>query len=227
METVLVIAAHPDDEILGCGAVMAKHINDGDQLTCVILGSGVTSRSASSSNHDLELMQLRESTVKAHKCIGNDNLIFLDYPDNKFDSVPLLDLVQDLEGVTREINPTMIYTHHWSDVNVDHRLTFDAVSAIARSMPGQTIQEIRHFEIVSSTNWSLQSGSSQFHPNLFVDITDFMESKKDALICYKSEMRDFPHTRSLESIDALAAYRGSSVGTYRAEAFEVSRRIIK
>ena len=227
MEKVIVIAAHPDDEILGCGGVISKHILEGDFVVCLIMGTGITSRLNEDNNQSDALQELNQAARRAHKVLGTHELRLLDYPDNRFDEVPLLKLVHNIELIHREIQPTLVYTHHWSDVNIDHRLTCDAVMAATRSFPSQTVQEVRHFEVLSSTNWSFSSASTQFKPNLFVDVSDQMSSKNSALAAYFSEMRDYPHSRSLEAVDSLAKYRGSTIGVSHAEAFEVSRRLIK
>ena len=227
LETVIVIAAHPDDEILGCGGAISKHILDGDFVACVVMGTGIASRLHEVSTNAEGIRKLRESARNAHEILGTHDLRLLDNPDNRFDEVTLLDLVQQIEGINLKLQPTLVYTHHWSDVNVDHRIVCDAVAAASRSVPGQSINEVRHFEVLSSTNWSFSSGATQFKPNLFVDISKHVKEKIRALEAYGSEMREYPHSRSLEASEALAMFRGSTAGVARAEAFEVSRRIIR
>lgn len=222
---ILVIAAHPDDEVLGCGGTIARHGSEGDDVTVLILGEGVTSRSKErgSGLKDPGISGLKVSAEKAGKILGAKKVITFDLPDNRFDTIPLLDVIKKVEGVKGNISPQVIYTHHYGDLNIDHRVTFQAVLTACRPVDGESVSEIYSFEIPSSTEWSVPYS---FAPNVFMDISKTIEKKIEALRCYKSELRESPHPRSEEMVRKLAVYRGSMSGINHAEAF-VAIRIIK
>lgn len=218
-KTVLVVAAHADDEVLGCGGTVIRHVANGDVVHAVFLADGVTSRR----DTDAENIRRRtEAAAVAHGLLGLRSARYLDFPDNRLDSLPLLDIVQKLEEAVQTLLPDTIYTHHYGDLNVDHRIAHDAVMTACRPVPGNTVKEILAFEIVSSTEWG-RTGDKPFVPQLYVDITDFLEVKIKALEAYRLEMRMPPHSRSVEHMRTLAAHRGNSVGVGAAEAFMVTR----
>lgn len=221
--TVLVVAAHPDDEVLGCGGTIAWHTRRGDRASLLVLGEGVTSRSTGDVGS--ALAELKGNARCAAEILGIADLFFRDFPDNRFDSVPLLDLVKAVEEVKERVLPDVIYTHHWGDLNVDHRLTFDAVLAAFRPLPGERVREMWAFEVPSATGWGSPSGASAFVPACFVDISATLDRKIAALKAYCGEIRDYPHPRSPEALRALAEYRGSQTGVDAAEAMALIRMI--
>ncbi len=224
--SVLVIAAHPDDEVLGCGGAIARHIEEGDSVTVVILGEGIASRAGTPESTVKKLQEaLYKDAHKANTILGVKDLILKGLPDNQFDSVPLLSVVHEIESVIHEVNPTVIYTHHGSDTNVDHRVVSEAVAAAVRPMPDNAIEEVRAFEVPSSSEWNFTR--PLFRPQVFVALTEKQLKKKiTAMNAYKSEVRAFPHPRSPEYLESLARVRGGQSGTNAAEAFElVYRRI--
>lgn len=214
---ILVVAAHPDDEVLGAGGAMAKHVKNGDKVSVIILGQGMFSREEKEQTAKLD--QLQSDSKNALSKLGVSDIQFLDFPDNSFDSVPLLKIVKAVEKKLQETKPATIYTHHFSDLNVDHRMTFRAVLTAARPI-NQHVKKILCFEIPSSTEWSSESF---FQPNYFVDVSDTIEQKIDSLKEYKTEMRDFPHSRSIEYVEALAKVRGGAANMKAAEAFILIR----
>lgn len=225
-KSVLVIAAHPDDEVLGCGGTIARLVSEGIQVNVIIAAQGITSRrdiAEGQMHRELEL--LRNQSREAHKKLGVTSAFFLDFPDNKLDAIPLLDLVWEIERIINIANPGSIYTHQSSDVNVDHQRLHEAVLAATRPQPGNSILETFYFEIPSNTEWRFSGDSLNFSPNYFVDITKFIDNKIDALKSYESEMRPHPHPRSYVSVERLSEWRGSIVGVLNAEAFEVGRII--
>ena len=145
-------------------------------------------------------------------------------PDNRFDSVDLLDVVRLVEAEIARVRPTLVLTHHHGDVNVDHRVTHEAVLAATRPVPGGTVATVLAFEVPSSTEWGF-SAATAFSPTVFVDVADTLQDKLDALSEYGSEMREFPHPRSAEAVRALATWRGATAGVAAAEAFQVVRAI--
>lgn len=218
-KTVLVVAAHADDEVLGCGGTLAKHVAAGDKVHVVFVADGVTSRGGT--GHE-DLVRRQRATESARNILGISTMAFLDLPDNRLDSLPLLDIVQPLEAIIGKLAPEILYTHHYGDLNVDHRLVHQAAMTACRPLPGSTVREILAFEVMSSTEWS-SPGLAPFLPNFFVDISAHLESKMQALEAYAVEMRVPPHSRSMEHIRCLARHRGNCVGVDAAEAFMVMR----
>lgn len=222
---ILVIAAHPDDEVLGCGATIAKHIAKGDQVHVLILAEGLTSR-AIKRDRDLEknaLSDLAIAAKKANDILGVSSLELLNFPDNRMDGVDLLDVVKVVENFIDKYIPSRIYTHFHNDVNVDHRIVHNAVVTATRPLPGQAVKEVLTFEVMSSTEWQITG--DRFRPNWFEKIDDYLSKKLEALHAYASEMRDWPHSRSYQAIEHLAKLRGATIGVEAAEAFELCRGI--
>lgn len=214
--TVLVVAAHPDDEILGCGGTIARHANQGDVIHIVIVAEGETSRD----NEDASAAtRLHAAAASAARTLGAEPPVHLGLPDNRLDSIALLDVVKEIEKIVDRVSPSIVYTHHGGDLNIDHRVVHQAVITACRPLPGSSIRAVRCFETVSSTEWASDSSGAPFQPTHYVNIDEFMTVKLKALEYYEMEMRPFPHARSLEAIDALARLRGSQVGWQAAEAF--------
>ncbi len=225
---ILVVAAHPDDEVLGCGATIAQHISKGDRVEVLILAEGITSRTAERSplKHQKQLASLSIAAHKANKILGVKRLHLHGFPDNRMDSVARLDIVKIVEQTLVRLKPAIVYTHHAGDVNIDHRRAFEAVMTACRPLPGNSVKKILCFETVSSTEWQL-SPSNAFIPNWYVDVTRTLPKKMKALKAYVSEMRPWPHARSFKAIEHLARWRGASVGVPAAESFMLVRRIVR
>lgn len=223
-ETVLVIAAHPDDEILGLGATVARHSAAGDAVHSVILAEGATSRDVQRDNgiRRVELMELQQSAANAAAVLGARPPVMLGLPDNRLDSCDLLDIIKKIDAVVGELRPSVVYTHHPGDLNVDHRITCEATLVACRPLPGSPVRAIYAFETVSATEWAPQRA---FLPNHFVDAAPTWERKIAALSAYAAEMHPFPHARSVQAVEALATWRGSSVGLAKAEAFQIIRQL--
>jgi N-acetylglucosamine malate deacetylase 1 len=221
---ILVIAAHPDDEVLGCGGTIARHIKEGDSVHVLFLGDGVSSRGDS----DTKLITKRkESAVKACEVLGANIVSFEKFPDNMFDSAWLLDIVRVVESAKKEICPQIIYTHSGGDLNIDHRITCQAVLTAFRPQPDERFFEIRAFEINSSTEWSSSAIIPPFIPDTFVDISQYLEKLLNAYSCYADEIREEPHARSLNALKIAALRRGREAGLHAAEAFMTLRRIFR
>jgi LmbE family N-acetylglucosaminyl deacetylase len=218
---VLIIAAHADDEVLGCGGTIARHTAEGDTVHVVFMADGVGSRDQIEAT---ALTKRNEARDAALRILGVSHWYALDFPDNRLDSTPLLDVVKALEPIIQHVAPEIIYTHHYGDLNVDHRITHQAVMTACRPQPGSTVREILTFEIMSSTEWA-SPGLAPFIPNTYIDISNFLHTKIQALTAYELEMRPAPHSRSIAHLEILAQHHGYCVGVKAAEAFMVMRSL--
>lgn len=223
---VLVIAAHPDDEILGCGATSARLVREGHEVHFAILGEGMTSRHPNRSEADAsQLAALHQQAHAAAAKVGVKNLSLHSLPDNRLDTVPLLDVVKIVEDLVTRFEPEAIYTHHSGDLNVDHGIVHRAVLTATRPTAGQPVRDIYAFEVPSSTEWAFQRIEPAFRPNVFVEIAQTIDAKIAAMECYETERRKFPHPRSPEALRAIATRWGSVAGCAVAEAFELVRSV--
>ena len=222
---ILVVAAHPDDEILGVGGTILRHVNEGDTVHVLILAEGMTSRMQ---NDDVEcpgLSELHESAAKVAKSLGVEKLSMANFPDNRMDSIPLLTIVKRIEKETESFVPDTVYTHYGGDVNIDHKLSHDAVVTAFRPLPGTLTSDIYFFETPSSTEWQMSEPGKLFIPNCYIDISAYVKKKIEVLHCYDSEMRRYPHPRSYKGIEIKAMQRGAEIGCEYAEAFAIGRII--
>jgi len=233
---ILVVAAHPDDEILGMGGTILKHSKQRDVIKVIFLATGITSRKHSSYRNVpvydvkkeenkkmlLEIQKLRNDAKKACELLGVKNIAFYDLPDNEMDSIPLLKIVKIIEKEIFHFKPEIVYTHHHGDLNVDHRLAFEATLTACRPI-GNQVKEIICFEVPSSTEWNFPSS---FRPNYFVDITNQKDKKIQAMKMYKNEIKIFPHPRSAKNLKVIFERWGSVSGLKNAEAFEIIRKIV-
>ena len=224
---ILVIAAHPDDEVLGCGASMAKWGSQGDQVHVLILAEGATSRSVmrSRQEHVEELSALGKAAQKAGEILGVASVTLMEFPDNRMDSVDRLEIVKAIENFVERYRPHTVVTHHAGDVNIDHRLTHEAVFTACRPQPTNPVKRLLAFEVPSSTEWTPSGSLPPFTPQHFEDISKTLPHKLRALDEYNSEMRSWPHPRSFQAVEHLARLRGASVGCEAAEAYMVMRSI--
>lgn len=226
MSKILVVAAHPDDEVLGLAGTIKKKTDNGDKAYCVILGEGMTSRGERREDTPEECVNtLHRQTLQAAKIVGFDEVYFSNLPDNRFDSVDLLDIIKIVDAYVQRIKPDVIYTHHYGDLNIDHRKTFEAVITACRPVGEYCVREIYCFETPSSTEWNFQYGNNTFKPNVFVDIEATIKEKLAAMACYETELREYPHPRSLKALEVIAARWGTVVGKKYAEAFELIRKV--
>lgn len=228
---ILVVVAHPDDELLGLGATMHKLIhNHNCRVRTVILGEGITSRS---NERDLEkwseqLKTHRNNIETARKVIGYESVGIYDFPDNRFDTVALLDLIKVIEKEKKDFQPDIIFTHHGGDLNIDHQRTFEAVFTATRPMEHEIVESIITFETPSGTEWSPSTKPMKFSPNLYIEISEEnLNAKIKGMESYEFEKRAYPHPRSSKALQVFAQYRGNTVGKKFAEAFMVVRCILK
>ncbi|MEO1958904.1 MAG: PIG-L deacetylase family protein [Nautiliaceae bacterium] len=218
MKRFLIVAAHPDDEVLGCFGTAKRLINEGYEGYTLILGEGKRARGA-----DDELDILKKEIKRANDVIGIKEVFSFNFADNAFDSVRLLDIVKVVEKVVDEVKPEIIFTHYEKDLNIDHQITYKATITATRPMVECVVKEIYSFEVLSSTEWNYPLS---FSPDTFFDVSETIEYKIRAMSKYKSELREFPHPRSLEGIELNARQWGMRVGVEAAEAFKCVRRIV-
>ena len=229
MARVLVIGAHPDDEVLGCGGTIARHAYYGDQVFIAILAEGMMARAdqLKDSSYRDALDKLKADSKRASTILGANEIHHYDFPDNRMDSVDLLDVIKTVEECIGRFKPDVIYTHHGGDLNIDHAIVAKAVVTASRPLPDRVVPEVYAFEVLSSTEWEFSSDGDFFHPNCFIAIEKFLDKKIQAMSAYGTEMASFPHPRSVEAIKALALRRGSQSGLKAAEAFRLLRKISK
>lgn len=218
---VLAIVAHPDDEILGAGGTLARHAAEGSEVHIAFLADGVGARG----DDKLAADRRAKAARLAASLLGAREPEFLGFPDNRLDALDLLDITRALEQILKKVAPSKIYTHHAGDLNIDHALCHRAVLTACRPLPGSTVRRIYAMEVPSSTEWASPQLGDAFMPTRFVDISATQAIKRRALEAYSEEMRAFPHPRSFEAVNALAAWRGASAGLRCAEAFMVVREI--
>jgi LmbE family N-acetylglucosaminyl deacetylase len=216
-KNVLVVAAHPDDEVLGVGGTIKKLIHNGYKVTTVIIAKG----------RKEEENRIKELMLKANHQLGVEEVIFFELPNLLLETLPLHEINKYIEDLLDKYEPSIIFTHHYGDLNNDHQILFQSVLTAARPLPGREPVEILCFETVSSSEWSQHTNDKEFKPNYFVDITDTIDEKLKSLQNYAMEMRPFPHPRSYDGIIYLARVRGMTVGVEYAEAFEIIRRVWK
>lgn len=228
MKKILVIAAHPDDEVLGCGGTIAKHVRNGDEVHVLILAEGITSRDNTkvSETSRADIAKLKNAANEAHRILGSSSIKLMDFPDNRMDSVDLLDVIKVVENEINDKMPEIVYTHHHSDLNIDHRITHQTVFTACRPEPGAIVKKIYCFEVASSTEWQAPMAGVPFIANTFVDISKTLDKKLSALKAYNSEMKPWPHSRSIKAVEHLARWRGASAGFEAAEAFVLSKNLI-
>jgi N-acetylglucosamine malate deacetylase 1 len=222
---VLVIAAHPDDEVLGCGGTLAKLAARGCSVNIAFLADGVTSRLARPEEHARDLAARRLAAHEAAAVLGAKVIGFGEMPDNRLDTVALLDIVRAVEGLIAQVIPDTVFTHFCADLNVDHRRVCEAVVTACRPQRGHPVRRLLCFEVPSSTEWALAGSAPAFAPNWFEDITATLETKLAALACYHAELREASHPRSRAAVATLARWRGATCGTEAAEAFVLGREL--
>lgn len=229
-QKILVVVAHPDDELLGLGATMNKLITEQNcTVRVIILGEGITSRSdkRNSEQWSEELKIHRSNIESARKAIGYESVGIYDFPDNRFDTVALLDIIKVIEKEKEDFQPEIIFTHHGGDVNIDHQRTFEAVITATRPMEQEFVKTVITFETPSGTEWIASSDPRKFTPNLFIRVSqENLRAKIKGMESYEFEKRAYPHPRAPKALEILAQYRGLSFGIKYAESFCIIRSIL-
>jgi len=235
---ILVIAAHPDDEVLGMGATIKKFTKAGDKVKIVIMSTGIAARRSTdfqnNTNYKVtkkeqkiiekQIKRIRIQSTKSAKILGVNDIEFLDFPDNEMDTISNLQITKSIESTIQKFKPDKIFTHSYSDINIDHRLIYEATITATRPNSRYSVNEVYSFEIPSSTEWFFPTS---FQPNIFVDVSKELSSKIKAMSMYKSELQKFPHPRSLEALEYIAKRWGSVSGFLAAEAFYLVRQLRK
>ena len=225
MKKILVFAAHPDDELLGLGATIRRLSNEGAIARAVIMAEGISSRSEKRSDADRkELEELQEDSRKAASIIGYKSIDFCGLPDNRMDGMELLDVIKIVCSYVDKYDPDTIFTHHHGDLNIDHRITCEAVLTACRPTGNNRVQRIYSIETPSSTEWNFNY-AEPFRPNVFFDVSDTMKAKIDGMACYRTESTEYPHPRSAEALRSLGRQRGTASGFKMAEAFVLLREL--
>lgn len=219
--SVLVLAAHPDDEVLGCGGTMAALAERGHDVHVVFFTGGEGARGAAAN----PISERQAAARKACHLLGAHPPVFNDLPDNELDTVSRLQVTRLIEAEIHRIKPSIIFTHSSGDVNIDHRRVYEATIPACRPQNGNSVKTILFFEVPSSTEWQMPTSSSNFHPNWFYDINKHLETKISALQCYSRELRKWPHPRSVRGVRNLAEWRGATIGVHAAEAFVLGRHL--
>lgn len=222
MKKILIVAAHPDDEVLGCGGTVARLIKEGHEVYTLILGEGITSRDETRivEKRKKEICRLKRQIHQANEVIGVKEVFIHDFPDNRFDSLPLLEIVKKIEKIKNKVKPDILFTHNEQDLNIDHSIVFRAVLAATRPTVNEPVKEVYSFEVLSSSEWNF---SVNFNPDVFYDISGTMTQKISAMKKYQKELRQYPHPRSLRGIRIKAESWGMKVGVKFAEAFKTVR----
>jgi len=233
---VLVIAAHPDDEVLGMGGTITKYVKNGDSVKIIIMATGVFSRRSSDNMNasvyevdksilekmSKQVQNLQKDAIKASKIMGIKHIEFLDFPDNEMDKKSNLEITKKIESMILEFKPDIVFTHSQHDVNIDHRMIYDATITATRPFSKFKVKEVISFEVPSSTEWYFPS---KFSPNMFIDINEELTTKIKALSAYKTEINEFPHPRSVEGVEVIAKHWGTVSGFNAAEAFCIVRQL--
>ena len=226
MKNVLVFAAHPDDELLGLGGTVRRLVNEGVTVRAVIMAEGITSRSESRDQADKnELAELKEDARRAAEIIGYKSIEFCDLPDNRMDGMELLDVINIVSKYVEKYQPDTVFTHHHGDLNIDHRITCEAVLTACRPVVDYCVKRIYTFETPSSSEWNYNY-SEPFTPNIYFDVTDTLDAKVKGMACYRTESTSYPHPRSSEGLYILGKTRGTNVGFEMAEAFMLLRECV-
>jgi N-acetylglucosamine malate deacetylase 1 len=218
---VLVVAPHPDDEVLGCGGAIARHTVQGDQVQVLVMTRGAP---------DIypldDEAEVRQEAQAAHAILGVSDTYFLDFPAPKLDTIPAHQLADAIATMIRHYQPQIVYLPHRGDIHLDHQKVYQATLVAARPINQCSVRQLLCYETLSETEWAPPWSDTAFVPNIFIDITDYLDLKLKAMHCYQSELQNAPHPRSLQAIETLAKQRGSTVSVSAAEAFMLVRHII-
>jgi LmbE family N-acetylglucosaminyl deacetylase len=219
-KSILVIAPHPDDEVLGCGGAIARHTDGGDDVHVVAV-----TRADPALYPDDDEAAFRQEVQAAHQLLGVASTIYLDFPAPRLDTIAGYQLADAIAQIIRQIQPHTLYLPHHGDLHSDHQRVYQAALVAARPINGCSVRQLLCYETLSETEWSPPRADSVFIPTVFIDIEPYLDTKLKAMACYHTELQAFPHPRSLEALAALARLRGATAGLVAAEAFATVRQI--
>lgn len=220
---ILVIAAHPDDEVYGVGGTIAKHTMNGDKVFVLILTDGATCQYP---GNKVMVGQKRKEAKRSAKILGIEKIYFFNLPDMQLDTIAHVEVNKVIEKTIARVEPDVVYTHHWGDVNKDHRVVFESTMVAVRPSFRSTIKRILLYETPSSSEWNAPILTDKFIPNVYVDISETISKKIQAMEAYKSELREFPHPRSIEAVTTYAKKNGLVIAKEAAECFLLIREVI-
>lgn len=224
---VLVIAAHPDDEVLGMGGTIARLSSEGYKISLLIITDGSSTQYLNDENIDSIIEEKKRETKEAADILGIDTIYYGGLPDMKLDTIPHIRINEVIENIIYKIKPNIVFTHFWGDVNIDHQAVYKSTLVVARPLINQCINEIYCYSVPSSTEWNPAKAHTAFMPNTFVGIEEYAENKYNAMLAYKKEIRDYPHPRSIKYLEIDDLCNGQQVGMKHVECFYQLRRLIK
>ena len=223
-KNILVIAPHCDDEVLGCGGIIAKYSSSGNNVFVAIITNGSLGAPELFSRQGTE--KVRAEALSSHRLLGVKETFFLDFPAPRLDTIPAYQLSLKLSQLIKELKVEIVYVPHRGDIHKDHRIAFEAALVAARPINNSTVKKVLAYETLSETEWAPPFSDDAFIPTIFENIENFIDIKVEAMNCYKTQIKEFPHPRSIKTIEALSAFRGSTIGTRSAEAFMLIREIL-
>jgi len=221
MKNILVVATHPDDEVLGCGGVIARHARTGDRVHVIVVTRGMPERFSPA-----VVEESRRELAAAHAILGVCSVRFLDFPAPCLDVTPGYLIAEAIHSAVAELRPEVVYLPHHGDIHGDHRAVNLAVMVATRPNGAPSVAKLLAYETLSETEWAIPNHAHMFQPTVFADITEYLPDKLKAMECYRSQLKAAPHARSLEAIRALATYRGHTVHLPAAEAFALLREVV-
>ena len=218
---ILVISAHPDDETIGAGGTILKHVDQGDSVYWCVVTQGYSPPWTEET-----LKKAKEQIKKVQKAYGIKEVFRCGFPTVKLNTVPYIELSSSLQKVVDQVKPEIVYVTPRSDINLDHRIVYECVLVACRPLPGSSVRRILSYEICATTSFGLPAGINGFNPTVFIDISKYLNEKLEIMKLYETELCPYPHPRSLEGIKLFAEERGLSVGLKAAERFELIRELI-
>lgn len=225
MKKVLVIAAHPDDEVLGMGGTIAKLVKSGCVVDVMIVTDGSSSQYRDSDRLDEIISAKKKETRNCAVILGVRDIYYGELPDMKLDTTPHIRINQVIEDVIDKVQPDTVFTHFWGDVNLDHQNVYKSTLVAVRPVMGQVVKELYCYRVPSSTEWTPNKADTMFMPNYLVDIEKFAEQKYKAFACYSTELREYPHPRSVQHLREIDKAAGLRVGMLAAEEFVLLRKL--
>jgi len=218
---ILVVAPHPDDEVLGCGGVISRNVAENNNVYILVMTKGSPKLYA-----EEKILNVRREALCAHEFLGVKKTIFLDFHAPELDVTSVADIANSINKVVKEFSIEEMYIPHRGDIHADHRAVANACFVASRPVNNNTVKRLFAYETLSETEWAPPFGDDAFIPNHFVDVTVYFDDKLRAMGCYKSQLKQFPNPRSIDALTALAKFRGATVGVERAEAFMTIRTIV-